>query len=106
MAWDLAATRTYLQDRNRSDTATRAVRMYDKISNDARMELSRAGRWDFDKRLTTLTFAARYNTGTVSINAAGTALTGVDTVFTSAMDERFIRLNGENILYRITAFVS
>jgi len=51
-------------------------------------------------------FAGNYNTGTVSIAAGGTALTGAGTAFTSAFANRYIRLNGENELYLVSAYVS
>lgn len=106
MAFTLANAKTYLQDRNREDTSARAVREYVKIANEANRALRAAGDWDFDKRFERVSFAGRYNTGTVSVSAGGTTVTGSGTTFTSAMVGRFIRMNGEDLLYRITAFGS
>ena len=106
MAFQLSAPRQYLADYNSSDTSARAYRIYDKIVNDAGMELRRFGFWDFDKRIARLVFAGQYTTGTVTTVSDSTSLTGSGTTFTSAMDERYIRIGSESVQYRITTFTS
>jgi hypothetical protein len=106
MAFTLTQAQQFLQDYDRSNGSARGARIYIKIVNDALRELYSMGEFDFSTRSTRLTFAAPYDTGTVSISAAGTAVTGSGTTFTSAMVGRFIRFNGEAEQYRITAYGS
>ncbi len=52
-----------------------------------------------------LTMTERYNTGTVAVNAAGTALTGTGTTWTSAMtatDGYKIKISGNDNIYTFT----
>ena len=106
MGWTLADARTYLQDLNFDDTSTPGTRQYDKIINDANRALHGAGDWEFDRVRLRYAFSAQYTTGTVAITSDGSTVTGTNTVFTSAMDERYIRYGGENFTYRITAYAS
>ena len=68
------------------------------------MRLHKTGKYDFDKRLGQLIFAGEYSTGTVAINAGATTLEGTGVVWTSSMADRYIRINGEGTLYRVTSF--
>jgi hypothetical protein len=104
MAFTLTQARAYLQDYDRLNGSSRAQRVYDKAVNDGLRELYATGEFDFSTRVTRLSFAAPYSTGTVSVNASGTAVTGSGTTFTSAMVGRYIRFQGESEQYLITAF--
>lgn len=95
----------YLKDRYSQSTGVEASREYLNITNEA-LERFFNRAWDFAKKTVTKSFAAPYSTGTVSINAAATAVTGVGTTFTVTMVGRFIYLNGELRGYLITAFSS
>ena len=106
MSFTFANARTFLRERDSEDGSTRADNVYKRIANAANIALRNAGKWDFDKRIERLVFNGRYNTGTVAVTAGGTTVTGTGTTFTAAMDERYIRLNGEDLQYRITAFGS
>ncbi len=54
--------------------------------------ICRSREWSRLKRTATIQTIARYATGTISIASGATSGTGTDTVFTSAMTGRFIRL--------------
>lgn len=96
----------FLRDRNGEDASSRFDRIAEDIANDAHRALHGAGKFDFDKRFSKVVLAGNYNTGTVSISAGGTTLTGVGTTFPTSSANRFVRLNGENELYRVTAYGS
>jgi hypothetical protein len=102
MALTLTLAREFLRDYNKDDSSTKAYRIYDQIANDSNYELHTLGEFDFDRRKTRLSYAAKYNTGTVSISAGGTAVTGSGTTFTSAMTGRYIRFNNEAQTYKFT----
>jgi hypothetical protein len=104
MSFTLTEALTYLQDYDRLNGSARAQRVYTKAVNDGLRELYAAGEFDFSTRVTRLSFAAPYSTGTVSINAGGTAVTGSGTTFTSAMVGRYIRFNGESEQYLIATY--
>ena len=106
MSLTLANVKQFLRDRNGEDASTRFDRIAEDIANDAHKALHGAGKFEFDKRFGKVVLAGNYNTGTVSISAGGTALTGSGTTFTSAFANRYIRLNGENELYLVSAYVS
>ena len=59
--------------------------------------------WTFLMEWTFFTTVAPYETGTVSINAGDTAVTGVSTVFTAAMVGRKIRFGSEQAYYTIAS---
>jgi hypothetical protein len=105
MAFTLADVRTWLQDNDRSSASSRSQRIYDKIANDARMRIAQAGLWDFDRRVERLTYAAPYSTGTATVSlSTPTAVTGAGgAAWTTAMIGLYVRFNGEDLLYRITA---
>jgi hypothetical protein len=63
------------------------------------------GDWPFLESIGELTLTAEYSTGTVSVAAGGTAVTGVGTTFTSVMVGRRIRMGG-NEDYQIATYVS
>lgn len=105
MAITFAQARTFLRYRDNEDGSTRADEIFKKIANQANIALRSAGKWDFDKRFERLTFAGEYSTGTVSVSAGGTTVTGSGTTFTTAMVGRYIRFNGEDLQYKIATFV-
>jgi hypothetical protein len=100
----LANLKQVLKDRDFDDGSDRAARIYVKIANLANAALREAGDWDFDKAYTDLAFQAYYTTGTVSVAADGTTVTGVGTTFTRAMVGQYFRFNGEDLQYLITGF--
>ena len=60
--------------------------------------------WPQRKYDSLITTVAPYSTGTLS--SSGTTLTGVNTVWTSAMVNRYIRIGSNTFFSRITAFTS
>lgn len=67
-----------------------------------------AGRWPWNwlRGREAILTVVDYTTGTVSINAGSTTVTGSGTTFTSAMVGYFIQFQGANDWYEITAFGS
>lgn len=59
--------------------------------------------WDWRLRQASLQLASVYSTGTIAVSNASNAVTGTDTVWTSAMVDRFIQINGSENYYRIVA---
>ena len=106
MAFTFANAIQFLEDYDKSNIGTKGGRIYKKIANDANMELHRSGKFSFDRRISTITFAAPYSTGTVSVAVDGTTVTGVGTTFTAAMVGGYIRFAGEALSYEITARAS
>ena len=106
MSVTLTNVKTYITDRAAGDGSTRFDRVMTKIANDALTAIYQAGDFDFAKRWVKQALAAPYTTGTASISVDGTALTGSGTTWTSAMEGRYIRLNGEAALYRLVTYVS
>lgn len=105
--WNIGNVIQLLLDNGMSDTSTKFTRQYRNILTSAFGEVERIGsEWTFMKRHTTLTFAAPYETGTVSVNVDGTTVTGAGTTFTSAMAKRWIRFDGEAQQYLIDSFTS
>lgn len=102
MSFLLSDAKTYLRDRDRDDNSSRGARIYTRIANDALNALHQLGKFDWMRRFGDLIFNAAYNTGTVSINAGATAVTGVGTTFTAAMTGRYIRFQGETLQYLFT----
>lgn len=105
-AWTLLEGKQFCRDNNFDDTSARGTRNIVKICNDALSAMHEIGKWDFMQRIGTLTFKAPASTGTVSVNAAGTTVTGVGTAFAAADVGSYIRMNGENDTYIITARAS
>ncbi len=103
MSFLLSDARTFLQDRNNQDSSTEATRRYDRIAQKACAHLHTAGNFAFDLRRGRLVFAAVSNTGTVSVAVDGTAVTGVGTSFQTTDVGRFIRFQGEDLSYLISA---
>lgn len=95
-----------MRDRNGEDASTRFDRIAEDIANDAHRALHGAGKFDFDKRFSKVVLAGNYNTGTVSITAGDTTLTGSGTTFPASSANRYVRLNGESELYRVTEYTS
>jgi hypothetical protein len=103
MAFTYADILQYIKDNDRADSSARATRNYGRLINDANLALHSAGDWDFDRAPVRVTAAARKNAGTVSVAAAGTAVTGVGTDFQTADIGKYIRFNAEAHQYRVTA---
>ena len=101
-AFALSDAIQYLKDRGFEDSSTRAGRVYLKIANEANKRLHMLGKFDFDKRYADLSFAGVYSTGTVSVAAGATAVTGSGTTWTAAMTGRYLRMNGESLQYKVT----
>lgn len=72
--------------------------------NEAYLALCNTIRLDPLRRTTYLQTAAVYETGTVSVDAQGTTVTGVGTTFTETMIGRIMLLS--NVPYRISAYTS
>lgn len=106
MAFTLTQQWEFLRAYDKLNGSTRAQYVYTKIANDVAREMYSLGTADFTQRSTRLSLAVPYTTGTVSVSAGGTTVTGVGTTFTAAMDGRFIRFEGEAEQYEITAFGS
>lgn len=102
MAFTLANAKQFLRDKDAEDGSSRAERIYIKIANDANLAFRKAGLWAFDKRYERIAFNGQYTTGTVAVTAGGTTITGTDTVWTTAMTGRYIRMNGESLQYEVT----
>lgn len=62
--------------------------------------------WDWRLREGELKMIEFYETGTVTFTNGSRTVTGVDTVWTSAMVDRFIRVSGEPDYYRIVSVTS
>ena len=85
------------------------VTSQDSLIKDAiQMGLDRATMADLPYLMTegVITTVAPYVTGTVTVANGSKTVTGILTVFTSAMVGRKIRIAGENAYYRIGAYVS
>lgn len=108
MAFTHAEAKAYLKDRNFDDSSARGVRQMLRISNQARQALARRALWSFDKAVSQEILDAAHTTGTVSVSAGATTVTGVGTGWTtgnrpSGEIGKYIRFNGEPMQYRITA---
>lgn len=108
MAFTHAEAKQYLKDRNFSDSSAKGVRTMLRISNQARQALARRALWTFDKAISQEVLDAVHTTGTVSVSAGGTAVTGVSTGWTSGSRPsgevgKYIRFNGEAMQYLISA---
>ena len=101
MAFTFANAKTFLQDWDRLNSSARGVRNQTKICNDANRAFHGNGKYDFDRRRARLSFAAQYTTGTVAVNAGGTAVTGTGTAFAAADVGKFIRFAGEDLAYEV-----
>lgn len=106
MAFTLANAKQYLKDLDAQSGSAQSDRQYLRICNDANSALHALGDWDFDRRNATLAYATAKTAGTVSIAAGLTAVTGAGTAFAAADVDKFIRFNGENYAYRISAYIS
>lgn len=106
MAWLLSDIRTYLRDNDSEDGGSRAQRNFDRIANDANLALHGAGNWEFDRHKLRMVYPARKTAGTVSVSVDGTAVTGVSTAFASADAGSFFRFSGQDLQYRVSAYVS
>ena len=103
MAFTATQGLEFLRNYDKLNGSTRAQALYYKMMNDGQRELFSLGTADHTQRSTRMSLAVPYTTGTVSISAGGTAVTGSGTTFTAAMVGRFIRFNGEAEQYEITA---
>ena len=103
MAWTLADAVTWLKARNAEDGSTLSDGIYKRISNDARALLSSWGKWNFERKETTLVFPAVKTAGTVSIAVDGTALVGVGTAWAAEDADSFFRFDGEPEVYNASA---
>lgn len=106
MAFTATQGLEFLRNSDKLNGSSRAQALYYKMLNDSQREMFSLGTADFTQRSTRLSLAVPYTTGTVSVSAGGTAVTGSGTTFTSAMVGRFIRFAGEAEQYEITAFSS
>lgn len=106
MAFTYTDAGTYLRYYNKDDTSTLATAMYLRICNEANREMHSAADLDCDARISRQALVAQYSTGTVSVSASGTTVTGSGTTFTAAMVNRYIRFNNEPQQYLITAYTS
>lgn len=106
MAFVFSDAQQFLRDYNREDTTSRADRVLTRIINDANRALHSAGDWDFDKKTYETTVDAMVTTGTVSVSAASSMVTGSGTAFASTDVGKYIRLNGEVNSYLVTARAS
>lgn len=106
MAFTLTQIRDYLRNYDKLNGSSRQQSIYDKAANDSLREMYSIGEPDYAGRVTRVSLAAPYDTGTVSINSSDTAITGSGTTFTSSMVGRYIRFNGEAEQYRITGFTN
>lgn len=104
MSWTLSDARVFLVDNNRGDASAKAYRQYDKIANAARHEMARLGKWSFDKRFSTLVFAAQKTTGTIQLTNGSGAVIGTSTTFAAGDVGKMLRANGEETTYRILTF--
>jgi hypothetical protein len=106
MGLTLATIRQWIQDHTNENTSTRGQRIQNRIANSALHVLHASGDWEFDRGLVRLVFEAVKSTGTVSVAAGGTAMTGVGTSFQSTDVGKFFRLQGQGLQYRMTARAS
>ena len=106
MALTVTQCYEFLRNYDKLNGSARAQAVYLKIVNDSGREAFSLANADYAQRFTRVALAAPYTTGTVSISAGGTAITGVGTTFTAAMVGRHIRFNGEAEQYLITGFTN
>lgn len=107
MAFTLANFRTFLQDYNHQDSSAEAVRKYNKMANDARLLMSKAGKFDFDKRQGVLTLQGQVTAGTVAVALSpGTTVVGTSTNFLAAHVGMHFRFSAEPEIYLMTARAS
>lgn len=106
MAFTVTQAQDFLRNYDKLNGSARAAAVYLKIINDSCREVYSLGEPDYAMRTTRVSLAAPYETGTVSVSAGGTTVTGSGTTFTSGMAGRYIRFNGEAEQYLITAFGS
>jgi hypothetical protein len=74
--------------------------------NDAYQDLYRKWQWAAFEQSFTLPLSSEYTTGHVGISIGSRVVTGVSTVWTSAMVGRNIRLNGEDEYYKVGSIAS
>lgn len=106
MSWTLSDARVFLVDNNRGDASAKAYRQYDKIANAARHEMARLGKWSFDKRFSTLVFAAQNTTGTIAVTQNSGAVVGVATTFAAGDVGKMLRVGGDETTYRVLTYIS
>lgn len=107
MPFTLANGVTFLQDYNQQDSSAEAIRKYKKMLNDARMQMAKAGKFDFDKRNGILTLLGQVTDGTVSLALSpGTAVVGSGTNFLASHVGMHARFAGEPEIYLVTARAS
>lgn len=106
MPFTVTQARQFLRDYDKLNGSTRQQRNYDKIINDTCREVFSLGSYDYNMRVIRVSVPVAYETGTVSVSANGTTVTGSGTTFTSAMVGRYIRFNEEAEQYLITGFGS
>lgn len=76
--------------------------LLDAIINQRYFEYLRSFPWARLRASSTITTVAEYTTGTIAVSEGGTTLTGTDTVWTSAMTGRRIRIANRNEDYTFT----
>jgi len=108
MAYTYNEVLQYLRDRNAQDGSAEGLRKYIRVANQARQALSAKALWSFDKKISRHVLIAPYSTGTVSVNANATAVTGSGTTFVNATHPSghigcYIRFSGQAMQYLITA---
>lgn len=72
------------------------------IINDVTQRYVNSYQWSRLSKTASLLTSALYETGTISVTNGSTAITGTDTVWTSAMTGRRIRISGRNETYVFT----
>jgi len=82
-------TGTYIAD---TDAAARVLRFI----NDARREVARQNTWNCLKKQCSIYLPADYSTGTVSVSNQAQTVTGVGTVWTSAMVGRYLNFGSSS----------
>lgn len=88
-------------DSTDTDNQTRVSRWINLIQQD----IIARWPWNFMRSRETVVTVVDYNTGTVSVNAGGTTVTGSGTAFTAAQGggQYYIQFSGANDWYQITA---
>lgn len=86
------------------DTSAAMLVRVKRYVNWCQQDVASRENWEFIFDDSYIQCTAPYETGTVYVSA--TTLTGVDTVFTSGMVGRKIRIGGESDYYTISAFTS
>lgn len=102
---DFITMQTEVADQTGLDLSTNATRIK-RWLNIAQRDIAWRWPWQFLQSRETVQTIPDYTTGTVSVAAGGTSITGSGTTFTSAMVGRFIQFEGANDWYEIATYSS